>query len=162
MFNAHSEKVLEANMESNVDSPGARRLGAGRGMECVERVSDAYMCRGRSTWTWPSPMSTLNQPLSTPDPSRPRLRDVRKKFQSSTSAIANSGKGAEHTWLSYPVEEVSEYLVKDELKGERRVAGRGRWCVREPSGGDSTRSGVGWMGGNGPEARGLQLCQMDW
>lgn len=99
------------------------------------------------------------QSTTTPDPSRPRLRDVRKKFQSSTSAIANSGKGAEHTWLSYPVEEVSEYLVKDELKGERRVAGRGRWCVREPCGGDSTCNAVDCMGGNGLEAAGLQLCQ---
>lgn len=39
MFNAHSEKVLETNMESNVDSPGARRLGAERGTGYVEIVA---------------------------------------------------------------------------------------------------------------------------
>ena len=75
-------------------------------------------------------------------PSQLHLRDVRKSFQPSTSAIANGKRGTKHTWLSYPVEEVPEDLVEGGLEGERRVAGRGWWCVKEHCGGGSTRSGV--------------------
>ena len=102
-------------------------------------------------------MSTL---ITAPKPHKLRRHGVIKSIQPSTSAIADTRRGRNRTWLLYPEDE-SEYSVgKVPKEGDKSGACTGGWCGRKRRGRVSACRWVDWRGGSGLDEVGWQLSRM--